>query len=344
MTSEYERRVAILESLRAGRKPKEIISWFHYKKTQVYEIAKRYNETIDKEKCSANRKCHRRRSDCKRNDDFLEILKEKVNEDGGQKMSKLAKEMEVSRSTVSVAINHDLCYKSYVFRKRQLLTEKDKLNRKLKAHALLNDIKHESAGFIRFFSDEKIFFQDQKVNRQNDRWICQNAYDVPAIMHSKFPASVMVLGVISSEGDVMVPHFFERHLKVNADIYINVLETFVKPWMDEVAAGRQYVFQQDSAPAHKARKTQAWLYANLPYHWSPDLYPTSSPDCNPLDYYLWGVVESQVNAKPHSTIKSLQDAVKEVMSNLDMEEVKRACSSFRSRLEKVVAVDGDHIE
>ncbi|QQP38391.1 Hypothetical protein FKW44_018955 [Caligus rogercresseyi] len=39
-------------------------------------------------------------------------------------------------------------------------------------------------------------------------------------------------------------------------------------------------------PPHKSRETQAWLLENLPYHWSPDLWPPSSPDCNPLDYFF----------------------------------------------------------
>ncbi|QQP51709.1 Hypothetical protein FKW44_013146, partial [Caligus rogercresseyi] len=35
--------------------------------------------------------------------------------------------------------------------------------------ALLNNLKHETAGILRFFSDEKFFSQDQNSNRQNDR-------------------------------------------------------------------------------------------------------------------------------------------------------------------------------
>ncbi|XP_032690076.1 uncharacterized protein LOC116853228 [Odontomachus brunneus] len=74
--------------------------------------------------------------------------------------------------------------------------------------------------------------------------------------------------------------FVEEDLK--ADSYINVLETVVKSWIDEIAVGKEYMFEQDSAPAHKAKKTQAWLYNNLPYRWSPDLWPPSNSDCNPL--------------------------------------------------------------
>ena len=55
------------------------------------------------------------------------------------------------------------------------------------------------------FSDEKNFIIDQKVNRQNDRWLCDDPKKVPVVMSSKFPASVMVLGVVSNEGDIMPP-------------------------------------------------------------------------------------------------------------------------------------------
>ena len=96
---------------------------------------------------------------------------------------------------------------------------------------------------IKFFSYEKNFVQDRLVSRQNDRWLCYDPADVPAVMHSKFPASVMVLRVMSSNGDVMPSHFFKQGLRVNADDYIHVLETVVKPWMDLVANGSSYIFQ-----------------------------------------------------------------------------------------------------
>ncbi|UYV68766.1 hypothetical protein LAZ67_6000748 [Cordylochernes scorpioides] len=192
--------------------------------------------------------------------------------------------------------------------------------------------------------DEKNFDVDQKVNPRNDRWICKDSSEIPVVMHTKFPASVMVLGVISSEGDVMPPHFFEKGLRMNADTYINVLETVVKPWMDMVAAGRKYVFQQDSAPAHKAKKTQSWLTLNVPSHWGPDIWPPNSPDCNPLDYYVWGVVERDVNKAPHTTIQFVKKAVHTVMAQMDKVIVAKACASFRTRLETVVANNGNYIE
>ena len=98
-------------------------------------------------------------------------------------------------------------------------------------------------------------------------------------------ATVMVFGVVSSEGHIMPPHIFEVGLKVNTKVYLDVLKSVVISWCNQVAGGRPWVWQQDSAPAHKSKKTQAWLqkecYNFVPFsHW-----PHSSPDLNPLDYF-----------------------------------------------------------
>ena len=52
----------------------------------------------------------------------------------------------------------------------------------------------------------------------------------------------------------------------------------VIPWCNQVAGGRLWVWQQDSAPAHKSKETQAWLqkecYDFVPFFHCPPLPPT----------------------------------------------------------------------
>ena len=40
-------------------------------------------------------------------------------------------------------------------------------------------------------------------------WIATNNRDVPWAMKTKFPATVMVFGVVSSDGHIMPPHICE---------------------------------------------------------------------------------------------------------------------------------------
>ncbi|QQP55552.1 Transposable element tcb1 transposase [Caligus rogercresseyi] len=47
MSSELERRTAIIVALRCGRAPKEIIDFFKFPKATVYSIAKSFKESED---------------------------------------------------------------------------------------------------------------------------------------------------------------------------------------------------------------------------------------------------------------------------------------------------------
>ena len=94
-------------------------------------------------------------------------------------------------------------------------------------------------------------------NSQNHRWIATNNRDGPWVMKTKFPATVMVFGVVSSEGHIMPPNILEVGLNVNTKVYLDVLKSVVIPWCNRVAGGRLWVWQQDSAPAHKSKETQA---------------------------------------------------------------------------------------
>ena len=143
-------------------------------------------------------------------------------------------------------------------------------------------------------------------------WIAKNNRDVPRVMKTKFLATVMVFGVVSSDGHIMPPHIFEVGLKVNTKVYLDVLKSAVIPWCNQVAGGRPWVWQQDSAPAHKSKETQAWLqkecYDFVPFSLCPLL-----PDLNPLDYFVLSYLENITSMNPHNTKASLIAAIRWVL-------------------------------
>ena len=105
-------------------------------------------------------------------------------------------------------------------------------------------------------------------------WIPTNNRNVPRVMKTKFPATVMVFSLVSSEGQIMPPHIFEVGLKVNTNVYLDVLKSVVLPWCNQVAGDKSWVWQQDSVPVHKSKETHAWLqkecYDVVPFsHWPP---------------------------------------------------------------------------
>ena len=93
-----------------------------------------------------------------------------------------------------------------------------------------------------------------------------------------------------------------------------------------------------------AKIAQDWLKANLKDHWSKEIWPPSSKDCNPLDYFMWSEVEREVNKQPHSTLTSLRAKISEVMSETDREILIHPYKTFLSRIEAIVEASGDFIE
>ena len=354
---EYEKRAAVLTALCARRAPLEISKFLKIPKSTVYDIKKRYGAAIKRAQrqggggdtgnlsttVSACRK-HRTGPGKKRTRPLVSKVKRIISRNPRKSMRKIAMEAKVSARTLRRVVHEDLGLKSYVLRVKQLLTPAMKQKRVDIGRRLLNSLKRMTNGKIKIFSDEKFFTTDQKANRRNDRYIGDTIDKVPVVMRSKHPVGVMVLGAVSSEGHVMPPHFFQPGEMVTSDVYINALETKVKPWIETVTSGSPYVFQQDSAPAHTAVRTQKWCQENLHMVWSKDFWPPNSPDLNPMDYYVWGKVEAEVNEDPLRNRDCLMQKITQVMGKMDTEEVARACTCFRTRVQKVIDVNGDYIE
>ena len=312
----------------------------------MFDVASQFVAAEEDEAGSgdAARKSHDRSMSRKRSLDFIESLEKLVEEDPSQSTRNLAAKLDVSGTTIRQAIKEDLRCKSYRLKVRQRLSEEMKAKRVERCSLLLTSLKRSAAGRIRFLSDEKIFCVDAKVNRQNDRWIAQDPEDVPVIGRTKHSASVHVLIVLSSEGHVMRPHFFQKGQTVNTSVYLNVLRDVIKPWMVEVSNGRPYVFQQDGAPAHTSHQVQNWLDDNVDMFWPKQFWPPNSPDLNPLDFYLWSVLERESNKRSHNSVDSLRAAIEEAAAAVPIDHVINACQRFRPRLQAVIEADGGWIE
>ena len=66
--------------------------------------------------------------------------------------------------------------------------------------------------------------------------------------------------------------------------------------------------------------------------------PPSSPDLNPLDYFVWSCVENITNMTSHRA--SLIAAIHRVFAELQPALVEKACSQFRIRIEAVIEAEG----
>jgi hypothetical protein len=79
-------------------------------------------------------------------------------------------------------------------------------------------------------------------------------------------------------------------------------------------------------------------------HWSQEIWPSSSPDCNPLAPSTWSVFERDVIQQPHNNLAFFRAKILEVMACLDREVNISSYKKFWSRIEAVIGASGDFIK
>ena len=135
---------------------------------------------------------------------------------------------------------------------------------------------------------------------------------------------------------MMPPHFIEAGLKINTAEYLKILKDVLMPWIRRNFDPFKAMLVQDSAPAHGAKNVQDILKENLPLMVPNDIWPSSSPDLNVCDYWLFGVIEGESNVISHPSVNSLKASIRRAFRNLDPEDVKRSCSRFARKSPKLL--------
>ena len=124
--------------------------------------------------------------------------------------------------------------------------------------------------------------------------------------------------------------------KVNGTYYCDeLLSEQLLPDICHIA-GDTFVFQQDSAAAHRARAT--------PYFIGPDLWPPNSPDLNPVDFKLWGVMQERVCQTPIHDIDDLKTRPIAAWSGIHQQVIDETIDQWRKRLQAYVKAGRRHFE
>jgi inhibitor of nuclear factor kappa-B kinase subunit alpha len=277
------------------------------------------------------------------NQKFLDKLAKAVEKEPNLSIRKHAKKLKVADSTARKALKM-LGKRSLVRPPAPLLTDRLKELRLERSKKLLSRLRKLPESMVKIFSDKKMFTVDQVYNRRNDRVIVDEGQSATPVNKTKHPAGVMMLGIVSSDGKKCPPIFIPSGLKVNTDVYIGLLEQHLVPWLRKNYPEGNYVFQQDGAPAHTSNRTQKWMAENLANFWSKEVWPPSSPDLNPLDYSVWGVLEGKACKTSHPSVDALKVSIVKAWRTLSKEYIVKTCRSFRTRLEKVVDAEGGLFE
>ena len=105
-----------------------------------------------------------------------------------------------------------------------------------------------------------------------------------------------------------------------------------------------YMFQQDSAPAHRARETVELLTMKTPEFIPPTLWPPNSPDLNPVNYKVWSVMQEKVYKKRIKDIVELRARILTAWDEMDQCIIDAAIRQWCTRLRACIKAKGGHFE
>ena len=130
--------------------------------------------------------------------------------------------------------------------------------------------------------------------------------------------------------------FIEPGVKINGAYYRDELLTkhllpAIKKLSDDY-----FTFQQDSAPAHRARETVELLSRETPDFITPLLWPPNSPDLNQVDYKVWSVLQERVYRSKIRDVEHLKVCLVEEWSLFSQNIVDATVKQWRVRLKACV--------
>lgn len=260
----------------------------------------------------------------------------------------IAREIGISQSSVRRIVKNDLHLQCFKKRRAQELTEANKEARFQRSRQLLRNYPASLVNFI-WFTDEKLFTVAAPSNSQNDRIyvsVGTRKRDVPAnrLLRTRptFSKSVMVSVGVSALGRTNI-HFIEPGVKVNGQYYRDVL--LMQGLLPDIREITEYfIFQQDGAPAHRARETVELLQTETPDFISPTCWPPNSPDLNPVDYKIWSVMQQKVYRYRIHDVNELRHRILEAWDEMDQSVIDESIKQWRKRLHACVDAQGGQFE
>jgi len=100
---------------------------------------------------------------------------------------------------------------------------------------------------------------------------------------------------------------------------------------------------QNVAP-YNTHCTVELLKVETPDFIPPNLWPPNSPDLNPVDYKIWGILQERVYKTRRKDVDELRRRIAEEWDKTDQRIIDKAVGEWRKRLQACAAAGGGHFE
>ena len=100
------------------------------------------------------------------------------------------------------------------------------------------------------------------------------------------------------------------------------------------------IVADDSFPTLHAREIVALLARFI----GPNLWPPNSPDLNPVDYKVWGLMQEHMYKSPIKDVSKPKQRLITAWCAMQQHVIDEAINEWRKRLHCCVSAEGMHVE
>ena len=236
-------------------------------------------------------------------------------------------------------------YKAYKPKTLHAITDQDPAHRESMAEWFnLNIIANPNFLKSVLFSDESPFKVNGTRNPSHEfHWADKNPHIFNPCRNQGSQSVMVWLGLYDER--LVGPYFFEG--TVSGQSYLQLLRDRVVP--DLRAAGTFPTwFQQDGAPPHYAVIVRQYLDETFPGHWIGrggfQEWSARSPDMNPLDFSIWGILKDRVYKHEIQNIDTLKQKIQEECLSFTNIELRNIYDNMAKRALLCAENHGQHFE
>ena len=127
-------------------------------------------------------------------------------------------------------------------------------------------------------------------------------------------------------------------------VYLDMLQEFLIPQLDEDDQEGRIHFQQDGEPRHYLGEEREYLNTRFPGRWIGRAAPIAWPPRSP-DFFLWGFVKDQVFVPPlPANVVELRTRITAAVAKVTSEMLRSVWQETDYRWEVCRIINGSHIE
>ena len=181
---------------------------------------------------------------------------------------------------------------------------------------------------------------DPVYSKQNDQVLmfANEVSEYRRVSTTRHPASIMMLSVVASNGEKMLPVWFERGYRLT---HCRLRRSFGDE--SSCIGSRRSLNNTLRLPTWRSACTHGKYCAGLVGRQYELLVPTVTR-FEPTWLQLWTNIEENFCKTRHRNTNKPKASVNCTWRSMRKGFVRKVCKSFRPRLERVIAIKGGHIE